>query len=640
MSSLLGIAKDGENYYIINVTENYKTKLINWFGDLEQRIIHSLKSGTSIALIGPHGVGKSVLARYVAAKLVGEYYAVIDLGVDVATFDSLLEILHEVPDAIGFFDPLGITFYDSPLLPRTDPAVIWMSKCKSIIDRSLYLTTRDVATLIVMPNTLYRYSRCREYIERYMKILDLGEYLQRQPLREILESIFSSHASSLGCKKIDTNRYVDYILSRHSDLSGVFVLAAYGGRVVARERCTTNDETSIYKKVLDEVANLYGQLYKDLFFPTCRDAKSISIPLLLSLKGQYLPYGITQPLSNIDKVSRRLLMLNKLTSLKDVTSLVVEEILEELRELYEADTASVAAQQWSVDRKESIVAESLKLTLEHEQCIEKLQDVVQKIRIVYKGLLAIKQDIAYDFAKAIAYIATGRLDICKEEVGKYLCNNGEVPQIVVEALSAGRRITLEISTVFHRHDDSDELIRAALTDARRAPLRCVENIIDILYRDVALQGKPIDIFYKFFHDYVEVALNRHTPTLLRKLALSHFYSKSLPQEAYEVLKTVITLAYVEEDYKTVEAAAAALTKLSHKDALKYIPQCECPYLKATVAYRIAKTLVELGEYQEALKTLEIAIDEIKKGDKRYEFTQSFIQEVENLYRQAALEILL
>ena len=96
-TSLLGIAREGDEFYVLNITDNYKARLVYWFKDLEERLVTALKTGTSVALVGPHGSGKSVVARTIAAKFVGEYYAVIDLGVDAVTFDSLLEVLQKCP---------------------------------------------------------------------------------------------------------------------------------------------------------------------------------------------------------------------------------------------------------------------------------------------------------------------------------------------------------------------------------------------------------------------------------------------------------------------------------------------------------------------------------------------------------------
>ncbi|WP_258871769.1 hypothetical protein [Pyrobaculum aerophilum] len=189
-TSLLGIAREADEYYVLNITDGYKAKLVNWFSELETRITATLKAGNSVALIGPHGAGKSVLARYIAARFVDEYYAVLDLGVDVITFDSLLEMLHEVPNALGFYDPLGISFYDNPLVPRGELGAQWARKCKYVIDRAMYLNTRDIPTLLVLPRDLFSFSPCKELVERNMKILDISEYLNRFNLRQVLEEVF------------------------------------------------------------------------------------------------------------------------------------------------------------------------------------------------------------------------------------------------------------------------------------------------------------------------------------------------------------------------------------------------------------------------------------------------------------------
>jgi energy-coupling factor transporter ATP-binding protein EcfA2 len=642
-TSLLGIAREGDEFYVLNITDNYKARLVYWFKDLEERLVATLKTGTSVALVGPHGSGKSVVARTIAAKFIGEYYAVIDLGVDAVTFDSLLEVLREVPNAMGFYDPLGITFYDNPLVPRAELAATWMRRCHNVIDRALYLNARETPTLLVLPYDLFRHSTCRQQIEKSMKVIDIAEYMRHIDLPAVLREVFSSHAAALGCRKSSPDAYVEYLLKRHSDLSGVFALAAYGGRLYAKQRCATYKPERLYQDALFQLSKIYYRLYQELFFPTCREAKALSMPLLLSLQGQRIPVGLAHPLTNVDQIARRLSILDKIVPTTEVAALAREEVLEELRTLYTPQEELDEAVRWAVAPKESVVKESLNLTIKEHPCISIHQNPAQKIRIVYRGLLALRPEYLFEFAETIAAAALGKNDICREEVGKYFCFGDSVPQVVVEALALGRRITLETYTVIPTpccvEDDYELMKQLALTDATRASAVCLEKFAETLYRAVLQQPEVLDMFYKLYRDYIEVTVERGTPPALRYLALAHYFSAP-PKEAVETLKKLADAALASEDFKTAAIALSSLASVATDKIDKFLPNCECPFLRAFAAYNIVKKLIELGRHQEALKLLEVALAEVKREDPRHDVTPHFVQEVEKLYKEAALETLL
>jgi len=636
MSSLLGVAKEADEFYVLNITDNYKARLVKWFEGLEARLVSSLKAGTSVALIGPHGVGKSVVARYVAAILASEYYAVIDLGADVASFDNLLEVLPEVPNAVGFYDPLGINFYDNPLVPRAELAAAWMERCNIVVDRAFFLNTRGVSSLIVLPRALFELSPCREQVEKVARVVDMAEYLRHVNYKAAAREVFNAHAVAMGCRTPQADAYIDYVAERHRDLSGLFALAVYGAKAYVRRRCAQYDPQALYRDALEELAKLYYQLYKYTFFPTCEKARAISVALLLSLQGEYLPPAVAQVLPNAAQIARQLAILAKLSIFTDVVKLVAEEILEELRELYTPREEFAASIKWATGPKESVVAEALKLKAGEIPCLT--QPDLENIRAVYRGLLLLSPEFHPRLAEAIARVALSGDEACGGEMRDYICHGGSVSKIVLDALG-GRRVTLEMPPPLPRVEcgwnDLAVLTAMALVDARRAPHGCVERVVQILASRVAEDPQALVRFYKLYRDYIDVAVDRGAPPVLRQLAMAH-YLGAVPQEAIETLKRLVSAALEYSDFKTAEVALAALAKIDPTEAARSIPNCDCPILKVSALYTVALRLIEKGLYKEALKIAEELVAEVRRGGERYEYTEHFVRAVEDLYKEVAI----
>lgn len=81
-----------------------------------------------------------------------------------------------------------------------------------------------------------------------------------------------------------------------------------------------------------------------------------------------------------------------------------------------------------------------------------------------------------------------------------------------------------------------------------------------------------------------------------------------------MLKRLVNTASALEDFKTAAAAFSSLASITADETGRLLPPCDCPFLKAFVAYSVARRLVELGHHQEPLKLLETALTEAKRGD--------------------------
>ncbi len=395
MSSVsLGLTREDDHYYVVNIIENYKAKVVQWFKTLGERISTTLKAGNSIVVIGPHGVGKSVLTRYITAKFIEEQYAVIDVSTDVVTFDNALEVLNELPNALGFYDPLGITFYDSSRVLRSETALTLRDRCDYIADRVLYLRYRDVPSLITLPTELYRYTTCMDYIAD-VKVVNVAEYLKTVDLAAVLREVFASHASGLGCREAEADSYISYVLERHGDYSGVFPLTVYGAKRYAKNRCLHEPPDVMYREVVRELSRIYQDLYRRLFLEKWDEIRP---SLSLSLSDIHLPIDVARLLPKIRRVERVIAFLQ--TPDTEYTKLLREEALDQLREMYHIENGDVAFR-WATAPKESIVKEVFK------EFKYPCRELVEKIRVIYRGLFIAYPEMVFEFAKAIAKFAYG-----------------------------------------------------------------------------------------------------------------------------------------------------------------------------------------------------------------------------------------
>ncbi|MFN3805436.1 MAG: ATP-binding protein, partial [Pyrobaculum sp.] len=513
-----------------------------------------LKTGTSIALIGPHGTGKSVLARYIAAKLAAERYIAVDLSVDVHTFDNILEMLQEVDNAFGLYDPLGPAFYDSPKVLRGEVMLSLRERCKYIATRLTYLQGRGVPTLLVLPTDMYRHLPCGL---KAVEVIDTSEQLQKLDVPSILRDVFASHASALGCERVDADPYIKYMLSRHKDLSGVFPLAVYGAKAYSRRKCVYDNVERLYGEAVRELSDIYRDLYKVLFNHEARD---IQTAFCLSLQGVYLPPAVAVLLPEARRIMRKLSLMKT-----PIFEWIKEDVLEELREIYEREITTEI--KWATARKESIVRE----TLQGLPCPHPYTEVATQLRAIYRGLFTIRPQTLYEFARAIAKIAYGE-DICREEVGKYLCNDEVVPPVVLDALTQGGRITAGMYTevAIQAKNPVELLTQLAMVDARRV-VSAIDNFIEVALSIVTHDPRALSRLYLLYGDYFKVSAEAGNRLALRRLALVHYFGE-VPPQAVDVLKTVVKRALEQGDCKTSGLANISLATIAPMEAVR-LPEC-------------------------------------------------------------------
>ncbi|MFN7106086.1 MAG: hypothetical protein ACK4M3_05825 [Pyrobaculum sp.] len=549
-SLLLGVYRGGEgDYYVLNITENYRARLVPWFQMLAGRIMASLKTGTSIALIGPHGTGKSVLARYMAAKLAAERYIAVDPSVDIHTFDNILEMLQEVSNAFALYDPLGPAFYDSPKVLRGEAVLSLRERCRYIAARLTYLQGRGVSTLLVLPTDMYRHLPCGL---KAVEVIDVSEQLQKLDVSSILRNVFMSHASALGCEKSDVDPYIRHILAKHKDLSGVFPLAVYGAKIYSRRGCVYDSVERLYREAVEELSEIYKDLYKTFFN---HEAREVQTAFCLSLREIYLPPAVAVLLPEVRRIARKLSLMKT-----PIFEWLKDDVLEELQEIYEKEVPAEMA--WATTPKESIVRE----TFRDLPCLH--TEVATQLRVIYRGLLVLRQQTLYDFAKAIAKLAYGE-DICEDTVARYLCNNGVVPPVVLEALTQGGRITAgmytEVSTQFK--DAVELLTQLAMADAKRA-VSAVKNFVEVVLDIVTHDPKALSRLYRLYGDYFKVSVEAGDELVLRKLALIHYFGE-VPLQAVDILKTLLKKS---PDCKTSTLANISLATITPSEAVK-LPKC-------------------------------------------------------------------
>ena len=209
------------------------------FTKLENAIMDGMKENRISFIIGPHGIGKSFLARYIMIKKMQEKTPV--LLVDKLSLLDITDCLYisRKYDGVVFFDPMGTEIY----VDRDEVQGLEFNQLERNISEIIKeIIKSNCTSLVVLPtdiwNTVTPYLSTESvntiHIDSEMKNRDF-----------LLDIVF---AYAKGCFTTSNADMIFTIIDTLLAFNGGYVLiAAYVGRLLAQNNCVLDDINNMLK---------------------------------------------------------------------------------------------------------------------------------------------------------------------------------------------------------------------------------------------------------------------------------------------------------------------------------------------------------------------------------------------------------
>lgn len=222
-SSGLGLARDHHGWILMrDIVGDRAVSLITSAGleNVERQIGERLDARKRVALIGFHGTGKSVLARYAVARRLERG----DISKVILVQESNAESWGSAGGGTALlFDPVSPAIYAEGATPGLE-FVRMEDKLRDIKEtlRDLANVNSNACTLVVLPTSIW--NQLEKNIRQYFEVADLGETTKDAGF---LRSIVRAYSEPFDPPKGAVNKVLDLL----GGLEGGHVLvAAYVGR--------------------------------------------------------------------------------------------------------------------------------------------------------------------------------------------------------------------------------------------------------------------------------------------------------------------------------------------------------------------------------------------------------------------------
>ncbi|MFZ8841202.1 MAG: hypothetical protein ACO2PM_20235 [Pyrobaculum sp.] len=255
------------------------------FGRLAGEVLERLERDGLVVLVGPHGVGKSTLAAYVAwlALWRGAADAVVSAGEVKTGLASALENLQKNTGRrfLLLYDPVPVTAYYEPHAVRAevkrDGEETWLA-----VEEALSAAKRGVMALVVLPDELYRGlpPKAKETLEKYVVKAVLKDV-------EFLHKVVMRYSSCGG----DYSKLAEKI-AQFND--GYTLVAKYAGLWLRGRGCDAGDvEKAVEEAKQEPKLFLANYIWHVLLRGSGDLARKVAVPLLLHAHFGPVPVGVT-----------------------------------------------------------------------------------------------------------------------------------------------------------------------------------------------------------------------------------------------------------------------------------------------------------------------------------------------------------
>jgi len=260
------------------------------FGRLVGEVLERLGRDGLVVLVGPHGVGKSTLAAYVAwlALWRGEADAVVSAGEVKTGFASALENLQRYTGRrfLLLYDPVPVTAYYEPSAVGEE-AEKEKARVRRAVEEALRAAGSGVKTLVVFPDELYRDLPpvAKQAVEKYVVKAVLNDV-------EFLHEVVRRYSGCGG----DYNKLAEEI----AQFKGGYTLAAkYAGLWLRGNGCKVERVERAVEEAKQEPKLFLARYIRDVLLWRSSEEERVRLlyraaaPLLIHAVFGPVPEGVT-----------------------------------------------------------------------------------------------------------------------------------------------------------------------------------------------------------------------------------------------------------------------------------------------------------------------------------------------------------
>jgi KaiC/GvpD/RAD55 family RecA-like ATPase len=266
------------------------------FGRLAGEVLERLGRDGLVVLVGPHGVGKSTLAAYVAwlALWRGAADAVVSAGEVKTGFASSLENLQRYTGRrfLLLYDPVPVTAYYEPSAVGEE-AEKEKERVRRAVGEALRAAGSGVKTLVALPDELYRDlpPEAKETLEKYVVKAVLKDV-------EFLHSVIKTYSSCEG----DYSKLAEEIAQFNG---GYTLVAKYAGLWLRERGCDAGDVERAVEEAKQEPKLFFAHYIWHVLLRGSGDlAMQAAVPLLLHAHFGRVPVGVTYVTKAVDEGDR------------------------------------------------------------------------------------------------------------------------------------------------------------------------------------------------------------------------------------------------------------------------------------------------------------------------------------------------
>jgi len=360
------------------------------FEEYSSEILDRISRGEFVILVGPKGVGKSVLARYSLAKALDTgYYVVYEVQrVDEENLERVFKLMFGKWPVV-LYDPSAPKYYERRREDEEDVPEIKETKNTAIKLIWAYRWWKDggvnTSVVVVLPDDVF--NTIREEIEKKAKEERVKLESLKVDLRQVdfLTDIVKAYSGN-ACGEEVYKRLGEYIAKNYA--GGYTLVAKYAGEWLKQTKCAAEVEDAVKAGGGSAEAFVAQYIYVNVFKMSTDLVKKLAIPLVVRAElGPMPPMWFEE--SPALKDSQLVCRGNPLKGLTDPEKEIVKSWLsQEHEDLVEGVIRGIARGELS-KRLWSLVEEAKSRGVEQTvstAIVESVKEMEETIRKVQKRL--------------------------------------------------------------------------------------------------------------------------------------------------------------------------------------------------------------------------------------------------------------